>query len=264
MNLKEKLCMAISSCGSYSDLWDNHVTLLNENWSDREIITTIVTDRITDKQYEDVSVFAAGDNLEMPDRLRVFLQTVETEYILITLDDYYVTKKIENSKIERAIKLMDKVGLDYLRFWPYPHEKKKIEGVNKAYWIELSGNYKVNLYPGIWRKTFLESTLKNGLSAWEYEVLLTERAKDFGAKCAYSTYGEFPILDVIRKGKILHPAKRYLDSRGLKTNRETIPYLLEFKLNVMYYAKEIVPKPILRAVKRAMKKRGYKFFTEDI
>lgn len=264
MKLNDKLCMAISSCGNYSDLWDNHVALLNENWPDRKIDATIVTDRISDKHYDNVKIFAAGDSLEMPDRLKVFLQSVETEYVLITLDDYYVVKNIDNSKIERAIRLMDDMSLDYLRFWPYPHEKKKIDKVNNARWIELEGNYKVNLYPGIWRKSFIEKTFKSSLSAWEYEVTLTKIAKDLNARCAYSTDGEFPILDVIRKGKILHPAKRFLDKRNMSLGREVISYKQEVKLNLFYYGKEIIPKPVLKCAKKVMIKLGHKFISEGI
>lgn len=264
MKLRDKLTLIISSCENYSDLWDNHMELLNQNWPDRDISTIIVTDSQHDGVIEGCDIYSAGQGLEMPQRIKSFLFNVKTEYVLITLDDYYVIKTVDSNKIMRAIKLMDEASLDYLRFWPYPHEKGRKEFSKKAYWIELNGNYKVNLYPGIWRKDFLESTLKDELSAWKYEVSLTSIAKNYGAKCAYSLNGEFPILDVIRKGKLLHPAKRYLDKHGMKLDREVISYPLEIKLNLLYYAKEIVPKPILRALKKVMVKKGYKFYSEGM
>ena len=200
----------------------------------------------------------------MPQRLKKYIKTCDTEYILITLDDYYVDKKIDTKKIQRAIDIMETKKLDYFRFWPYPHERKKIDDIEKAYWIELNGNYKVNLYPAIWRKEFLEDTIKDSLSAWEYEVSLTSIAKSLGANCAYSVNNEFHIVDVIRKGELLHPAKKYLDSKGLKLDRKLISRKQEIKLDIMYYAKEVVPKPILRVIKKIMVKMGHKFISEDI
>lgn len=264
VELKDKLTMVISSCEAYSDLWDNHILLLNENWKDRDIKTVIVTDKIHESNYQDIEIFSAGALLEMPQRLKKYIKTCDTKYILVTLDDYYVDKKIDTKKIQRAIDIMETKKLDYFRFWPYPHERKKIDDIEKAYWIELNGNYKVNLYPAIWRKEFLEDTIKDSLSAWEYEVSLTSIAKSLGANCAYSVNNEFHIVDVIRKGELLHPAKKYLDSKGLKLDRKLISRKQEIKLDIMYYAKEVVPKPILRVIKKIMVKMGHKFISEDI
>lgn len=264
MKLSEKLTMVISSCEAYSDLWENHIALLHENWTDRPIEAVIVTDKQHENPFSDISIYAAGDTYEMPQRLKEFAKICETDYLLVTLDDYYVEKKIDTKKIQRAIAFMERYGVDYLRFWPYPHERRKVDGVKNAYWIELDGNYKVNLYPAIWRKSFLEKTVKEELSAWKYEVTLTSIAKELNAKCAYSVNDEFHIVDVIRKGKLLHPAKKFLDSKGMTLNRELISRKQEIKLDIMYYGKEFIPKPILRFVKKQLVKRGHKFISDGI
>lgn len=267
-SISEKLCMIISSCEKYSDLWKYNILLLNENWPDRKIETTIVTDKETDIKINGINVYCAGDDLEMPKRLEKFLSLVNTEYVLITLDDYFINKKIDNNKILNSVKLMDDLSLDYLRFWPYPHEKRNMKlkniDMDNIFQINLEGNYKINLYPGIWRRSFLKKTLKGNLNAWEYEVSLTQIAKELNAKCAYSTNNEFPILDVIRKGKILHKAKKYLDSRAMYIEREVISYKEEIKLNIMYYIKEFFPKPILISIKKILEKFGFKFISKGI
>lgn len=264
MKLKNKLTMVISSCEAYSDLWANHVALLHENWTDREIDAVIVTDKKNATFFPDVSIFEAGESLEMPQRLYEFAKICKTDYMLITLDDYYIDRQIDTKKIQRAISIMDKYELDYFRFWPYPHEKKRMKRVKNAFWIKLQGNYKVNLYPAIWRKSFFEKTVDGALSAWEYEVTLTDIARRCGAKCAYSVNGEIHIVDVIRKGKLLHPAKRFLDSKGMKLDRELISRRQEFKLNAMYYGKEIIPKPLLKFIKKILVKMGYRFISDGI
>lgn len=262
--LRDKLTIVISSCDVYSDLWDNHVALLEENWADRDINTVIVTDEQNDKCYSNVSVFSAGESLEMPQRIKTFLKTCQTKYVLLTLDDYYVKSSIDNAKIERAISIMENHDLDYLRFWPYPHEKIKMEGVKKAFWIELEGNYKVNLYPAIWKKDFLLKTVTKELSSWQYEVSLTQIAKSLNARCAYSVNNEFCIVDVIRKGKLLRPAKKFLDTKGMYLRRELISRKQEIILTIMYYGKEILPKSILRMIKKLLEKMGYNFISKDI
>ena len=264
MKLNEKLTLVISSCEAYSDLWNNHVTLLNENWPDRPIDTFIVTDKEHECIFSDVAIYAAGESLALPQRLRDFASKITSEYILITLDDYYIDRPIETDKIIRAISIMDEYNLDYFRFWPYPHERIRIQGVDKAFWIDLNGTYKVNLYPAIWRTSFFLNTVKDELSPWDYEVTLTKIAKELDAKCAYSKNKEFHIVDVIRKGKLLHPAKRFLDSKGMRLNRDLISRKQEILLTIRYYGREIIPKPILRFIKKLLVKKGYKFYSDGI
>lgn len=48
-------------------------------------------------------------------------------------------------------------------------------------------------------KDFMDKTLTKKLNAWQYEVALTNMARQLNARCADSRRGEFPILDVIRK-----------------------------------------------------------------
>ena len=74
MKLEDKLTMLISSCEAYSDLWENHMILLNENWSDRTIDTVVVTDKVHEGILERASIFNAGDKLEMPQRIKKYLE----------------------------------------------------------------------------------------------------------------------------------------------------------------------------------------------
>ena len=58
--LKDKLTLMVHSCNKFSDLWDAHFKLLNENWRDRDLTTYLVTDDETDITFEGVQVICAG------------------------------------------------------------------------------------------------------------------------------------------------------------------------------------------------------------
>lgn len=261
--MNNMLSMLISSCDGYCDLWDIHIELLNKNWNDRQFKTYIVTDKKTNREYPNV-VIVPQEGYEVPRRLKAAAELAKTKYILVTLDDYFLIKKIDNNKINRLINIMEKENLDYVRLWPYPHSNIKMSNYKKMYWINYDSNYQVNLYPGIWRTDFLISTCDTDKNVWQYEVSLTETAKQQGAKSAISMNEDFPFLDVIRKGKILHKAKRYLDKNGYKINRDVVPITQEIKLDIMYYAKEMLPKSLLRIVKKILIKCGAEFISEGI
>ena len=64
--LKEKLTLVINSCDKFSDLWENHIDILNKSWPDREAETLLVTDKDTSASFEGVEIFSAGEKKRVP------------------------------------------------------------------------------------------------------------------------------------------------------------------------------------------------------
>ena len=106
--LTDNLTLVIHSCAKFSDLWDIHMKLLNENWHNRGIDTFLVTDEATDKEYPGVTILPAGDGAELSQRAEKMLPFINTEYVLVTLDDYFPIYKIDSKKIEKLVEAMDK------------------------------------------------------------------------------------------------------------------------------------------------------------
>ena len=206
----KNLTMLILSCDKFSDLWDGHIKLLEQNWPNRDMKTYIVTDSPSDKSYPGIEIISAGTEVEWSDRLAYALKHVDTDYVFITLDDYFLIKKVDDRSIVDLLDMMDKEKIDYVRLFPRPKKAtmEELSGYKKIHRVRTTGNYSVNLYSGIWKKAFVESTVKTPLNAWKYEVSLFKRAPEYGAICAVSLRNEFQILDVVRKGKLLHKAAR--------------------------------------------------------
>ena len=261
--LEDRLTLLINTCDAFSDLWDYHFRFLEENWSDRKLKTCLLTDRATDRSFEGVEVMSAGEGKEFPERIAEFSETADTEYVLLTLDDYFPVKKIDNGKIERLLDIMDKEGIDYLRLFPDPNSHRSFGDHKGLYEISLDEKYAVNLYQAIWRTSFLKKTVGKRRSIWNFEVSLTGSAKQNGAKCVLSKGGEFEILDVIRKGKVLHKAKRYLKRRGIELEkRETAPYSLEFRYFIFSMGKKILPLKAAAAARKILRKMGVKLYSD--
>ena len=94
MVMENNFSIIISTCDKFSDLWDAHILLLNQNWADRNVETFLVTDKPTDRTFENVTVVAAGEGTEITERLRAVMPLIKTEYVLFTLDDYFLTERI--------------------------------------------------------------------------------------------------------------------------------------------------------------------------
>lgn len=260
----------ISTCDKYSDLWDAHIQLLNENWSDRKADTFLITDKPTDRTFEGVTVVAAGEGTEITQRLRTVMPLIKTAYILFTLDDYYLTEKIVTENIVKDIKDMAEYGIDYLNLYGASKKelknRKAVEVADKFYLIDnWARDYVISLYAGLWKKNFMERTLNETLNAWRYEVALTRMVRENQARCAVSCRNEFPILDVIRKGKVLTKARTYFNNNPIYNGtRETMKRKDELMINVRTWLRVWLPLPLFNAAKAVMRKRGYKFYSDEL
>lgn len=266
--MENNFSIIISTCDKFSDLWEANIKLINENWKDRNVDTFLVTDKNTDRTFENVTVISAGEDTEITDRLKKAMPLIKTDYVLFTLDDYFLTKKISTKAINDDIEIMNKHNLDYLRL--FIMTKKSLKN-RRAKEIEpniflldnSAGDYIVSLYAGIWRKEFMSKTLTNTLNAWQYEVALTDMARELNARCADSRRGEFPILDVIRKGKVLSKARQYFKNNPIyNSNREDMKIKDELMIEFRTWLREWLPKPLFKLSKAIMRRRGYVFFSD--
>ena len=264
--LHNKMTMLILSCDKYSDLWDGHVSQLEKFWGDRGFQTYIVTDKPTEKHYENVSIVSAGEELEFSERIAFALQHVQTEYVFITLDDYFLVEKIDSDKITFLLEMMNKENVDYVRLFKHPKKSqgKRLSGYKKLYTIKTERVYSVNLYSGIWRKSFMLKTFQKPRNAWKYEVSLAKTATTENAKCIVSLRKEFKILDVVRKGKILNKAHRYFKRHGVYYgDREVCSRWYEFKLGARTLFGRCMPDFVVNWARKIMIKRGHHFYSQD-
>lgn len=260
----EILTLMIQTCEAYSDLWQPHLDFLGKSWPDCPFRRILVTDEPTRRCFPGVEVFAAGAGLHMPGRLAAVLPHISSKYILLTLDDYFPVYPISTAEISRLVDIMDSQGLDYLRLFPDPPSFHPYPGQRGLYRVDLSTDYAVNLYPGIWRTSFLSKTLPGSGDIWAYEVSLTHTARRINARCATTFGREFPVLDVIRKGKVLPRARRYLAKQGIPlSGRETVPRREELRIFLFNWGKKLLPKPAARWVKGRLKQRGFTFYTDQ-
>ena len=106
--------------------------------------------------------------------------------------------------------------------------------------------------------------IEEDITPWEFEPKLTFKAKILNAKCEFDNSGSFIILDVVRKGKILHKANKYFKKHNIYIgNRPLNKRSYEFKLWLMDFIKCHTPKWFSKFLKKIAKKCGMNFYNND-
>ena len=263
--MSKNASLLISTCDKFSDLWDTHISFLRKKWVGDFWKVYMVTDRPTDKSYDGVEIIVAESGLDFPMRIRYALDFIKTDYVLLTLDDYFLIEKAYSEKLEYLVGRAEMENIDYLLL--YDRRKtnpKKYESIDKLVPIDLNQKYSVNLYPAIWSKEFLKNSVNGDLNPWLYEPTLTNYAKNQNAKCCFSHSGAFVVLDVVRKGKVLHKANSYFKKHNVDIgDRPIISRFIEIKLAFMDLISWYMPKRLFKIIKKAAMICGMKFYSED-
>jgi len=207
---KDQLTIIVCSCDKYDDLWFPYFEIFKNQWKDCKYPLLLNTES---KKYEhdglkikclQLYTEEQAGNVAWSDRIKETLKHVDTEFVLITLDDHFLLSPVDSAKFEKAFDIIKKhrriSALSFMAFMPKDTKTKWRENFGK---LKVSDYFRINLDTAIWRREALLQNLKPGENAWEFELNGTERALwDFTEYYRYKQGAE-PILDIsfhLRRG----------------------------------------------------------------
>lgn len=268
------MAMLVLSCDGYSDLWDDFFNLRDKFWPDCPFKWYVVTET-KDYKRAGVDVIKCGKDLNWAGRFRKAVEQVEAQYIGIYLEDYFITKKVDNGIIQSLIKVMDTHRVtcintsDVFRTIINMEDKKYF----KDHLIVIPGNHRYGLSTesSIWEKQYLlEKIGEDDYSAWRFE---SDRVKE---SMKPEGMGGFNLCDdrmpfnvstipVVIQGVFYPGAKRFFEREcGYKilSRRSTMGAWSVFKYRFkVWCASAKHGRKLMKWVGSHF--MGYKFFTED-
>lgn len=164
--------IVVPSCYRFRDVWYPWCEFRLQFWPDCPWKTVLITDR-DDPERSALfdSVWTADVDLGWCRNLYDYLETIDDEHVLMTLDDMWIDGRVKTAFVHFAygyVKLHESIGL--FRLCPAPpgddtHGQKKFGGVPKR------TKYRTSTAPGIWRTDYLRRIAGFGWNtAWEFEL----------------------------------------------------------------------------------------------
>ncbi len=220
---KNKCSLLLSSCDKYKDAWLPFFTLLDIMWTNRNMPVFMSTES-ADFSYTNINIKCLhpesltdkkGRPISWSNRLKQAIEKIDSEYILLMLEDFFLQAPVRNDVVEDCIKWMNedkKIG--HIDFYNEPFIDRIERGEFSP--VDPSYDYALNTLPGLWRKEFLLSIIRDE-DPWDFEFYGTGRWRRTDIKI-YTHRKEFP--KVFDFG--LNPALGYGIFRGkwLKKNQE--------------------------------------------
>ena len=153
-----------------------------------------------------------GPDKDWTSSTRKMLESLDTEYVLILLDDFFIRETVDTNRVlsflnalvemkGHMLQLRKPIRRPFLRMKEFPDIAKLMVGTP----------YRVNLQPTIWRINSLLSIMRDGESPQEFEVNASKRSSSYDDGY-YCLRRERPIEwkhHVVEKGKWFRSAATY-------------------------------------------------------
>ncbi len=94
-------------------------------------------------------------------------------------------------------------------------DKEKNDDGAAVHTIDKSYKYYVSLQPTVWNKKYLQSILRPNESAWQFEILASQRAKKLDLPVGVTYKTAFNYRNLIEKGKLVDNPKTYTEIHGV-------------------------------------------------
>ena len=235
--MKDHLGILILSCDKNSDLWEPYFSLFWKNYN--ASYPVYLGSNSIDYHGDNVRVIYSGEDIDWSTSCKTILRQIPNKYILLLLEDLFITSKINSSEISEHIKFLKHNEAKHLHLGPTP---KPDYFLNKSIGVyERGAPYRVNVV-GYWDKQYLLGLLMNGESPWDFEIKGSYRTvNEDGFFCLEKPL--FSVTHVMEKGYWLPEAVNYckhndvsleIDKRQILSNLKNLKSnFQEFYFNIM-------------------------------
>lgn len=183
--------LLVTSCDKYEDAWRPFFELLyiyGEDFS-YPIVLNTETKQYHDSHF-DVRVINTKDKMTWSERLKNVLNQIDTEFIFLVLDDYFLKEEFGFDRFEKVLAYLrankDVGVVDIGPRWAANEEeaKKNIlsNDIEDSFYVREKDEWNITLVPTVWRREFLLNLLRNHEDVWAFEYYSGVRAKKTNMK----------------------------------------------------------------------------------
>ncbi len=212
----QDVAAVVASYDGCSDIWPGFFALMSRFWPDLPFPLYLISNHLA---FADDKVMAlrVGDDLSWSETLARGLERVSSRYVLLILDDFYLTAPVDTALVLRMQAAMVAKDAAYLRLAPYPAADTPCVDVPEIGTIRKGAPYRTSLQMAFWDRRVLLDLLQREESAWDFEIKGTRRSdaldRPFLGVC--SDFTVVPYRHVLRRGKVLPDAARFFASLGV-------------------------------------------------
>jgi len=177
------ITLIVASCDGFSDCWEPFFSLLHKYWPNCSYPIILGTQSKA-FAYPGLAIVSSQimkhrftGELSWSERLLFCLELVESEFVLVMLDDYFISGRVDNEIIERCVQVMRENRYSHITLTEHGLARPARACDNPLLLkIESRAKYRVSTAPALWRVDSLRSYLRLNENIWQFEVFGSRRS----------------------------------------------------------------------------------------
>ncbi|WP_457617850.1 hypothetical protein [Lutibacter sp.] len=243
MKIQHDLGILILSCDKYADLWKPFFSLFKQNYDGSYPVYLGIN--TNNYEIDGIKSIYSGKDIDWSTSCRKIVQQIPHKYVLVLLEDIFITSKIDPKVITETIQFMQRNEAKHIHIFSNVKPDKWLENNPKFGIYEKQAPYRANVI-GFWDREYLLNLLINGESPWNFEIQGSYRtAYDDGFYCLKKPL--FSYVHVMEKGCYFPKAVKYCQKHNIPLEIDKRP-ILKNKFNIksklqMYYFNLMIKVP---------------------
>lgn len=272
-SMYKDISILIIGFDGYKDVWDHCIDLLNTNWKDRP--KTYLACSELQPQYEGVEVINAGADAEWSKKVQIALNHISTPYVLLLLEDFFISDKVDTAVISEAVELIKQNDIRFYQVLVQLVRQTAVkgaafEGNKRIHIIPQNKRYAINLQAAIWNVEFLKEVVgTENYNAWQFEVrhLQVQNINQDKIQYLIDDRNIFNITHAVVQSKYLPGALKKLRKKGYyidENEREVLSKKDNFKYMLKLFMYGITPEFMVKTFKKIGRLMKIDFVTDRV
>lgn len=263
--------VVICSCDKYEDAWFPFFEMLRIYGGDFAYPIVLNTEQ---KSYSnahfDVRVINTPGRATWSERMKNVLSQIETEYIFLLLEDYFLKAPFDHERFGIALEYMrahEDVGFMDIapRYASNAEEARayqKLTDIEDEFFVRENKKFNITLVPSLWRRNVFMDLLRDHEDVWSFEYFSGIRARNSGIKVVRYITRTPTIYEYdfqvwtgmgITRGQWLPKNVTFFEKHGVAVNYDNLGILNVTSLSDIRILNRKSPKVIWNSLKRKIR-----------
>ena len=239
-NFAGSVAVVVSSCDAFFDAWPPFAAFLRKFWVDCpfEIFLIVNHLRVRSNLLKPIAV---GEDQGWSSHMQTALKQITHPYVFYLQEDYFLVSPVQTAQLAEDFALVMETGADSLCFRARTKPDEGFRSMNNRFGeVPLQSDGRTRCQVTLWKRTALESVLRDGETAWDFEARGSTRTQ------------QMRILSYARRENTPIPYLMSAISRGLWMP-EAIRLCREHQVNIDWnFRPGYSPRPWQRRLRRAL------------
>ncbi len=214
------LTILVMSCDKYFDTWKPFITCFRKYFPACPYQVALSTECNSTGEDLEFDYVIYSNKGEWSARLKDTLRKINSEYVFMLLDDFWLDDYIDTAKFQRDYQFIsthENIGTIYINYerWRF------LRNFNSDYYEWEKGNiYRANTRPAFWKKEYLEKILDELENVWQFERIASDRTNctDYVVLCSKKQYLNY--IYAVTAGKYEREAIELAEKEGIVLDTE--------------------------------------------